>query len=70
MEGYKLLTSEILSCLRRTNEVYVGFLALRNIELLKDEINELSKRNGEFLGIEPQRVRYNSNNGTLEEIKD
>lgn len=60
-DDYKLLTKEIMKSINRTNEVYVGFLAIQNITLLKNEINDLLERNNSTL-----EVKYNLENATLE----
>jgi len=64
--GCRLLTQSIMDSLKRTNEVYVGFLSLQNIELLENEINTVIENNCKFLGIEVKKVRYNLYNCTLE----
>jgi hypothetical protein len=53
--GCRLLTQSIMDSLKRTNEVYVGFFSLQNIELLENEINTVIENNCKFLGIEVKK---------------
>jgi len=68
-DGCRLLTKTIMDSLKRSGEVYVGFLSIQNIDLLETEINKVIENNCKFLGIEVKKVRYNLYNCTLEVCK-